>query len=74
MHINACTGICLISKDGGVVYGRTMEWGSFDLHSRVSIIPRGFSFTGLTPEGLNGKIYIAKYGVVGLDMIGTDYI
>lgn len=70
----ACTGIKLIAKDGSVVYGRTMEWGSFDLGSRVAIIPRGYSFTGLTPDGLNGKVYKSKYGVVGLDMIGTDYI
>lgn len=74
MQLIACTGIRLISKDGGVVYGRTMEWGSFDLHSRVAIIPRGYSFTGLTPDGLNGKVYKSKYGVVGLDMIGKDYI
>jgi len=70
----ACTGIRLIAKDGSVAYGRTMEWGSFDLHSRIAIIPRGYSFTGLTPDGLNGKIYRSKYGVVGLDMIGTDYL
>jgi choloylglycine hydrolase len=70
----ACTGIRLISKDGGVVYGRTMEWGSFDLHSRVAIIPRGYTFTGLTPDGLNGKQYTAKYRAVGLDMIGKDYL
>jgi choloylglycine hydrolase len=72
--VNACTGIRLISKDGGVVYGRTMEWGSFDLHSRVAIIPQGYTFTGLTPDGLNGKQYTAKYGAVGLDMIGKDYL
>lgn len=29
---NACTGIRLIATDGGVVYGRTMEWGAFDWH------------------------------------------
>jgi len=37
----ACTGIRLIAKDGGVEYGRSMEWGAFDLTSRVAIIPRG---------------------------------
>jgi hypothetical protein len=25
----ACTGITLTALDGAVVYGRTMEWGSF---------------------------------------------
>jgi len=74
INVNACTGIRLICKDGGVVYGRTTEWGAFDLHSRVAIIPRGYSFTGLTPDGLNGKVYEAKYGFVGLDMLAKDYI
>ncbi len=70
----ACTGVCLISDDGGVVYGRSMEWGAFDLNSRVAIIPRGYTFTGLTPNGYNGKIYQSKYGVVGLDMLHKDLI
>lgn len=63
-----------IAKDGGVVYGRTMEWGTFDLNSRVAFVTRNFNFTGLTPDGQNGKQYSAKYGFVELDMIGTDFI
>jgi choloylglycine hydrolase len=76
LNINtiACTGIRLIAKDGGVIYGRTMEWGAFDLHSRVAIIPQGYEFTGLTPDGSNGKKFQARYGIVALDMIGKDYI
>jgi choloylglycine hydrolase len=69
----ACTGIRLVAKDGTVVYGRTMEWGAFDLNSRVAIIPRGHTFTGLTPEGDNGKTWVAKYGVVALDMLEHDW-
>jgi len=68
----ACTGIRLIATDGGVVYGRTMEWGKFDMQSRISIIPRGYSFAGLTPDGENGKRWKAKYGVVGIDMLGRN--
>lgn len=71
---SACTGIELRADDGSTVYGRTMEWGSFDLNSRVAIVPRGYAFTGLTPEGLNGKTWTAKYGVVGLDMLGRDLL
>ncbi|MBL7129148.1 MAG: linear amide C-N hydrolase [Ignavibacteria bacterium] len=52
---NACTGICLTANDGTVVYGRTLEWGAFDLDSRVTIFPRGYEFTGLTPDGYSGK-------------------
>ncbi|MBC8314386.1 MAG: choloylglycine hydrolase family protein [Bacteroidales bacterium] len=72
--VYACTGIRLIAKDKSVVYGRTMEWGAFDLNSRVTIIPRGYSFTGLTPDGENGKKWTAKYGVVGLDMLEKDFL
>lgn len=72
--VEACTGIRLQSVGGGTVYGRTMEWGAFDLNTRVAIIPRGYEFSGLTPEGLNGKKWTAKYGVVGLDMLHKDWL
>ena len=71
---SACTGIRLIAKDGATVYGRTMEWGTFDLNSRVAIVPRGYSFNGLTPDGYNGKKWRAKYGVVGLDALEKDLL
>ncbi|MBS2100498.1 linear amide C-N hydrolase [Carboxylicivirga linearis] len=70
---DACTGIRLIAEDGGVVYGRTMEWGAFDLNSRVAVVPEGFKFSSLTPEGDNGMAYKVKYGFVALDIIGKDY-
>lgn len=70
----ACTGVRMKAQDGGVVYGRTMEWGAFDLNSRVAIVPRGYRFTGLTPDGQSGKTYVTKYGTVGLDMLGKDFI
>lgn len=69
MEAMACTGIRLIAKDGSVVYGRSMEWGAFDLNSRITIVPRGYTFTGLTPDGQNGMSYTTKYGIVGLDML-----
>ena len=72
--VNACTGIRLIAKDGSTVYGRTMEWGTFDLNSRVAIIPRGYEFIGLTPDGHNGMKWISKYGIVGLDLLGKDLL
>ena len=72
--VNACTGIRLLAKDGSTVYGRTMEWGTFDLNSRVAIIPRGYEFTGLTPDGYNGKKWKSKYGIVGLDLLGKDLL
>jgi choloylglycine hydrolase len=74
LNASACTGIRLIAKDGGVVYARTMEWGAFDLHSRVAIIPIGYKFAGLTPDGSNGKNFTVKYGIVALDMLGKNYL
>ncbi|WP_044201186.1 linear amide C-N hydrolase [Flammeovirga sp. OC4] len=70
----ACTGIRLIAEDGSVRYGRSMEWGSFDIHSQVAVIPKGYQFRGLTPEGQNGKEFKAKYGFMGLDWMGKDLI
>jgi choloylglycine hydrolase len=69
---NACTGIMLKAKDNTVVYGRTMEWGAFDLNSRVAIVPRGYSFTGQTPDGFIGRQWKTKYGFVAIDIVEKD--
>lgn len=73
-QLSACTGITLRAKDGAVMYGRTMEWGSFDLGSRLVFIPRGYSYTGATPDGKPGIAWKAKYGVVGMDGVHKDII
>lgn len=69
--LSACTGITLRAADGAVVYGRTMEWGSFDLNSQVVVVPRGFRFTARTPDKKPGLTWDGKYGFVGLD--GLDF-
>jgi len=71
---SACTSIALVAEDGTVVYGRTMEWGTFDLNSRVAIIPRGYQLQGHTPDGEPGLRWKARYGVVGLDALERDII
>ena len=71
---SACTSIALVAEDGTVVYGRTMEWGAFDLNSRVAVIYRGYQFQGHTPDGKPGLVWKARYGVVGLDALEKDYI
>ena len=40
----ACTSFLLRTSDGGVVYGRTMEFG-FQLTSEAIVLPRQFAFT-----------------------------
>lgn len=69
----ACTGIRLTAADGSVVYGRTMEWGAFDLKSRVAAVPRGHAFTALTPDGPTGRSWTVRYGFVALDMLEEDW-
>ncbi len=71
---DACTGIRLIAENGQVVYGRTMEWGEFNLESRVAIIPRGLKYKGITPDGENGLAWKGKYGAVGLDMLKQEWL
>jgi choloylglycine hydrolase len=70
----ACTGITLRSKDGAVIFGRTMEWGSFDLHSRLVIVPRGHEYKSELPEGKQGLSWKTKYGVVGVDVVNKDLL
>lgn len=70
----ACTGIHMKAQNGDNLYGRSMEWGAFDLNSRILIIPRNYEFTGLTPDGLNGKKWTSKYGVVAMDMLEKDFL
>ena len=69
----ACTSFVLVAKDGAAVYGRTMEWGTFDLNSRLVVVPRGHEFVGHTPDGKPGLRWQARFGVVALDMIEKDY-
>lgn len=66
----ACTGIQLRAGDGTVVRGRTMEWGSFDMQTRVAIIPRGTAFSSPTPDGRQGLAWKAKHGFAGMEVLG----
>lgn len=61
--LDACTGIKLTPKDGSIIHGRTLEFG-VQVDSSVSVVPRGYAFTGTTPQG-PGLTYKAKYGAVG---------
>lgn len=70
----ACTGLTLKAKDGAVVFGRTMEWGTFDLRSRLVIIPRGFDLQSPTPDDKQGLSWKTKYGAVGIDAVEKNYL
>jgi choloylglycine hydrolase len=65
----ACTGITLRADDGAVVYGRTVEWGAFDLKSRVMVVPRGTEIDARLGEFGAGMTWTARHGVVGIDAL-----
>jgi choloylglycine hydrolase len=69
----ACTGIRLIAKDGGVVAARTLEFG-LDLHSDVLVVPAGTALTGTLPDGGKGISYTTKYGFLGANAEGLPAI
>lgn len=69
----ACTGIRLIAKDGGVVAARSLEFG-LDLHSQVLVVPAGTALTGSLPDGGKGISYKTKYGFVGANAEGVTMI
>jgi choloylglycine hydrolase len=69
----ACTGIRLVAKDGGVVTARTLEFG-VDLHSDVMIVPAGTPLTGSLPDGGKGISYTTKYGFAGANGAGLTAI
>ena len=71
---DACTGITLVAEDGAVVFGRTQEWGTFDLLSRVVIIPRGYALQTEMPDGKKGLAWKTKYGAVGLDVLERNLL
>ncbi len=69
-----CTGITLRAEDGSVVFARTMEWGTFDLRSRLVIVPRGQQFTSELEGEESGVSWEAKYGAVGLDALEKGFL
>ena len=64
---SACTGISLNSEDGGVVVARTVEWALGDAkHNQIVVFPRDKSYRAQTPDGMNGKSWTGKYGLVSV--------
>jgi choloylglycine hydrolase len=69
---SACTGIRLKAADGGVVTGRTLEFGFF-IPTDIVAIPRGQAFTSKTTIG-PGLTWEGKYATVGAALQGSDYL
>lgn len=64
----ACTGIALKSEKKDYFVGRTMEWGLFNLDSKLAVVPRGTAMKSDAPGGAVGKQWVSKYGMVGITL------
>ena len=66
--VEACTALHLTAKDGGVVVGRTMEFG-LDVKPSAVVVPAGTKLTSSLPDKSKGIQYTTKYGIVGLNFL-----
>ena len=69
----ACTDFAIASKDGGIVVGRSMEWGD-DLGSRINYYPAGQKRASTAPGDKTGKEWTSKYAYFGIDAYKQDLV
>ena len=60
MPVPACTGISFNTKDGCQMQARTIEWGGYNLNSKLIILPRGQKNISLTKGGKKGLAWTNK--------------
>lgn len=72
--MGACTGISLATTQGEHIHARTIEWGNFDLNSKLIISPRGHSYTSTLPMEKQGIQWRGKYGFVGISVSQDNFI
>jgi choloylglycine hydrolase len=70
----ACTGISLFTTDGDPVHARTIEWGGFDLRSKLIVSPRGHAFTSALPMEKRGLSWTSRHGFVGISVSDERFI
>ena len=70
---SACTALHLKAKDGGIVVGRTMEFG-LDVKPDAVIVPARTELVSSLPKESNGITYKTKYGIVGLNFMGKHMV
>ncbi len=67
---SACTGLSIAAGDGGLVTGRTLEFGA-DPRSQIVVFPADTEFTGTVPNG-TGLQFRSKYGFAGANGFGVQ--
>lgn len=66
----ACTDFRVKAKDGSIIIGRSMEF-AMGMDSEVIGFPRGGKNVSMTPDGKKGIGWTAKYGYLGVNVIGS---
>jgi choloylglycine hydrolase len=70
-HSYACMSFKVVSKDGNVMIGRTMEFGA-DSGWKIAVVPRNMQFISPAPGGKSGLAWKNKYGYVAVVGWGMD--
>jgi choloylglycine hydrolase len=71
----ACTGITLRGADGSVIFGRTLEWGSFDMLPRIAAVPSGATLKAQAmPDGKPGFAWTARQNAVAIIALGKPVV
>lgn len=60
----ACTAFRINASDGTIILGRSMEFVS-NFGNNITLVPRGFQYTGTAPDGKPGFSWKTKYGILG---------
>ena len=68
-----CTSFIVKALDGSPLYGRTMEWGGFDLKSELVLMPRGTSFTPALSAEKQGMTWNNRFGFIAINPANLPY-
>ena len=68
-----CTSFIIKAQDGSPLYGRTMEWGGFDLKSSLALAQRGTSFTSALSDHTQGMVWKNKFGFISINPANLPY-
>lgn len=72
-QVDACTGITVKTKDGGIISARTLEF-AMQMDSKIIFLPRGFKTDVVFSDGKKGASWKQKYAVLGINGLNQNVI
>lgn len=69
VRFKMCTSFVITAEDGSPIYGRTMEWGGFDLKSDLVLVPRNTPFTSALAGGKKGLAWRSQIGFIAINAV-----